>query len=179
MLILKNFSVSDGRFETVYKMNSPVIPKRERFVTRFDHLYPEFEVSFDFKILDPGPVSWRSLFRLSRNSVQSDRDKLVESFSTDAVSLIRWERPSWPYFRGNQDRNCGSQMPAFFYRTFYNKTVDRHVPTVLIRSCINKEKSKPIKLPEIQNPANFTRITYKQVLENNTFYVKIGKIIRF
>ena len=69
-------SESDGRFDTVYKMSSPIIPKRERFVTRFDHLYPEFEVSFEFKILDPRPVNWRSLFRLSTNSIQSDRDRL-------------------------------------------------------------------------------------------------------
>ena len=69
-------SESDGRFDAVYKMSSPIIPKRERFVTRFDHLYPEFEVSFDFKILDSGPVNWRSLFRLSTNSIQSDRDRL-------------------------------------------------------------------------------------------------------
>ena len=49
---------------------------------------------------------------------------------------------------------------------------------LLVRFCINKEKSKRIKLPEIKNPTNFTRVTYRQVLENNTFYVRIGKNLK-
>ena len=78
-------------------------------------------------------------------------------------------------FKSHQSRNCGSQIPAFFYRTLYKKTADRHVPTLLVKSCLNREKSKAIEMPEIQNPVNFTRISYRQILENNTFYVKIGK----
>ena len=69
-------------------MESPIIPKRERFITRFEHLYPEFEVSFDVKILEEESSNWKSLFRLSTNSIKSDRNRYSfrsKGFQNDAT----------------------------------------------------------------------------------------------
>lgn len=118
--------------------------------------------------MEEGSSNWKSLFRLSTNSIKLDRKRYSfrsRGFQNDAMSQ----------FRNNQHRYCGSQIPGFFYRTFQNQTEKRHMPTLVARSCINREKSKLMRLPEIKSPTNFTRVTFRQVLENNTFYVRIGK----